>query len=169
MSICTDGLKSLYITGKNFRFCINITEKPLIISENKNQRWRTLYYYGSYGAGKIYDNNDPSNYEMFLLKNLLDVNKFVDCETVSYESYCPSELIGFNTTNQTDIWEAELIDINQTSIKCEYSSVVFCFNGTMKVNNKIFNKYNFACLDKNIEYMLELNDTSEIGLFKLIQ
>ena len=41
------------------------------------------------------------------------------------------------------------------------------FNGNMQINGKLLNKYNFANLNKGDEYNLELNDTSEVGLFKL--
>ena len=46
-----DGLKSIYIDGKNFRLCVNISDGRNSVVENLNQRWKTLYYYFVYGDG----------------------------------------------------------------------------------------------------------------------
>lgn len=164
-----DGLKSTYITGKNFRFCINIAEKNFYIEEKINQRWKTLYYYVVYGQGVGYNTYDPSKKYTFEQKKICDARLFLLWDSTTYECSEKTEIIGFNSTSEDDIWEAELIDKNQTYIKCEYPSVIFCFNGNMQINGKLLNKYNFANLNKDSEYQLELNDESEIGLFKLIQ
>lgn len=163
-----DGLKTHYIKGSNFKFCVNITEKPLFLLENKNQRWRTSYYYGVYGKGKLFDNNNPSNFENIKPKKITNVERFIDCEEVMYEAEEPCELIGFNSEYKNDRWEAELIDKNLSSIICNQLSVIICFNGYMSINNKQFQKYNFSYLQKDMEYQLKLNDHSEVGLFKLI-
>lgn len=167
------GLKSEYITGniagKTFRFCINTAKKNFSISEKINQRWLILYYYVVCGNGMGYDTNNPLIKLSWVPKKICDARLSNTWSSVSFECSEDVEIIGFNATDKNDVWKAELVDKNQTYIKSVYYSVIFCFNGNMKVNDKPFNKYNFACLDKNVEYKLELNDTSEIGLFKLIQ
>ena len=163
-----DGLRTYYLRGQNFKICINITEKPLSLLEDKNQRWRTSHYYAVYGKGKLFDNNDPTNCQILTPKTIINVEKYMECGAVMYESEEPTEIIGFNSEYHNDRWDAELINIDQTSIICESTSVIICFNGSMFVNDKEFQKYNFARLKVGEEYKLNLNETSEVGLFKLI-
>lgn len=162
-----DGLKSIYIDGKNFRLCVNISDGRNSVVENLNQRWKTLYYYLVYGDGMIYPTDDLSKQLSCEIKKIHDSRITLDWNSITFEPSEPTELIGFNTKNENDNWEAELIDKTQTSFLCDCPSVIVCFNGNMQINGKLLNKYNFANLNKGDEYNLELNDTSEVGLFKL--
>jgi len=163
-----DGLKSFYIKGENFKICINVAEKPFTLTEDKNQRWRTLFYYVvNGGQGKISDKNNPSNYEELIPKKFFNSSKFIECETVLFEATTSGEIIGFNSDNENDTWEGELLDNTLTSITCDFPSVVVCFDGEFVINQKTFKKYNFANLEPNIEYELQLNGNVAVGLFKL--
>lgn len=165
-----NGLETFYINGKNFKFCINKSNGPVSVIEDRNQRWRSIFHYIVYGNGRAYDTNNPLNSWLGESKKLYQSRIINEIESVTFESSGPIEIIGFNLDNNenNNVWEAELLDNSLTSISCKYPSVLMCFNGNIEINDSLLNKYNFAYLQKDTEYRLNFGRFCEAGLYKLI-
>ena len=76
-------------------------------------------------------------------------------------------LVGFNTLEKGQNWEGRLVKSEETVIDLDKSyrqTFLVCFNGKPIVNGKTMKRYEYARLDLNKQYNINL-DGGVLGIF----
>jgi len=152
---------------EDFSLCINIGQKDYVIAEHPNQRY-TVFYYGVYGSGKFGKVFEP-DYLFFESKydDIADVHDYVNSK-VLFEATEDFFLIGFNTLDKDVKWEAKVLtskDKKTTLDSNKGKSFLVCLNGNCSINDKKFKRCNYTEIFPGIEYVLDIEEKSAIGLF----
>ena len=168
-SLIAPKCKRYYKEGNNFSICVNIGEKGYVLAEHPNERY-TIFYYGLYGSGlfgRIFEKNSPIVLDASENK-VVDVQDYVH-DKIIFEALENFYIIGFNTLDKNIKWKAQILNCDAVSFQSQYEKTyLICFNGKPIVDGKKFKRYDYACLDIDKQYKLELSSNDVLVAFSQI-
>ena len=166
-----DGNKRFYRRCNDFAICVNIGKKGYVTAESPEDR-NTIFQYIVYGRGKAGIMFTEDHIE-FKEKELVDLRKYVHEYVMSYASE-DFFIIGFNTYDKYQKWDARLITEDETELNLRtiydkiepVSSRVFilCLDGKPIVNDKRLKRYDYSEVFFGNTYKIDLNG-GVLGLF----
>ena len=151
----------------DFCLCVNVGKKGEVMVESPAER-QTLYQYNLYGggrAGEIF----KEDYIESEVGVLLDVRKYVN-DYIIFQATEDFFTIGFNTLDKGQNWEGRLVSKDETKLNLDMirelrkETFLICFDGKPVVNEKQMKRYDYAKIDLNKDYNVELNGGA-LGLF----
>tara|TARA_B100000965_G_scaffold217427_1_gene182007 strand:+ start:1881 stop:2372 length:492 start_codon:yes stop_codon:yes gene_type:complete len=151
----------------DFCLCVNVGKKGEVMVESPAER-QTLYQYNLYGggrAGEIF----KEDYIESEVGVLLDVRKYVN-DYIIFQATEDFFTIGFNTLDKGQNWEGRLVSKDETKLNLDINrelrkeTFLICFDGKPVVNEKQMKRYDYAKIDLNKDYNVELNGGA-LGLF----
>tara|TARA_B100001250_G_scaffold317102_2_gene279554 strand:+ start:2450 stop:2941 length:492 start_codon:yes stop_codon:yes gene_type:complete len=151
----------------DFCLCVNVGKKGEVMVESPAER-QTLYQYNLYGggrAGEIF----KEDYIESEVGVLLDVRKYVN-DYIIFQATEDFFTIGFNTLDKGQNWEGRLVSKDETKLNLDIirelrkETFLICFDGKPVVNEKQMKRYDYAKIDLNKDYNVELNGGA-LGLF----
>jgi hypothetical protein len=147
----------------DFSLCVNIGEKGYVIAEHSNERY-CVFYYGLYGKGKIGKIFDP-NYIIAEEKQIYDVQYLMN-DSIAFEAIEDFHLIGFNTLDKSIKWGYQKVTKEIETINLKHKkSILICFDGKLKINDLEMKRYDYAPLNPDVEYKLNIEKDSDVFVF----
>ena len=156
--------RRFYRESGEFSLCVNIGKKDYVLAENPVDS-NTIFYYGIKGIGKL---GTMFSEDHVLVKEgeFVDVRSYLHKFRI-FHSLEDFHLVGFNTLEKGQNWEGRLVKSEETVLDLNRSYIqtfLVCFNGKPVVNDKIMKRYEYARLDLNKQYNINL-DGGVLGIF----
>jgi hypothetical protein len=98
-------------------------------------------------------------------KKLFSVKEYINCNVVG-ELNENTRIIFFNSWNKNDNWEGRLIETGTVSSTQKYAAIV-CLEGSCTIDGKEIRELEYADLNPNKEYSVNISEDSYVGLFEL--
>ena len=166
-----DANKRFYRRCDEFAICVNIGKKGYVTAESPDDR-NTIFQYIVYGRGKAGIMFTEDHIE-FKERELVDLRKYVHDYVMSYASE-DFFIIGFNTYDKYQKWDARLISSTETELdlRSYYDRVepftgrtfIICLDGKPIVNDKRLKRYDYSEVFFGNSYNIDLNG-GVLGLF----
>ncbi len=166
-----DGNKRFYRRCDEFAICVNIGKEGYVTAESPEDR-NTIFQYIVYGKGKA-GIMFTEDYIEFKERELVDLRKYVHDYVMSYASE-DFFIIGFNTYDKYQKWDARLISDKETELdlRSYYDRVepftgrtfLICLDGKPIVNGKSLKRYDYSEVFFGNSYKIDLNGGA-LGLF----
>ena len=151
--------------------CVNIGKEGYVTAESPEDR-NTIFQYIVYGRGKAGIMFTEDNIE-FKERELVDLRKYVHEYVMSYASE-DFFIIGFNTYDKYQKWDARLISNRETELNLRsiYDTVepftgrtfILCLDGKPVINGKRLKRYDYSEVFFGNSYNIDL-DGGVLGLF----
>ena len=159
--------RRFYRESGDFALCVNIGKKDYVLAENPIDS-NTIFYYGVKGIGKL-GTMFSDDYIIVKEGQLVDVRSYLHKFRI-FHSLEDFHLVGFNTLEKGQSWEGRLINDDEKILDLNvmrdlYRHIfIVCFNGKPKVNDKTMKRYEYAKIDLNKQYNINL-DGGVLGMF----
>ena len=166
-----DGNKRFYRRCDEFAICVNLGKKGYVTAESPEDR-NTIFQYIVYGKGKAGIMFTEDNIE-FKDRELVDLRRYVHeyVMSIATEDFF---IIGFNTYDKYQKWDAWLISDKETELdlRSYYDKVepftgrtfIICLDGKPIVNGKSLKRYDYSEVFFGNSYKIDLNG-GVLGLF----
>ena len=151
----------------DFSLCINMGKKGYVIAETPEER-NTIFQYIIYGGGKAGVMFEEGYFEG-RVGELMDIRKYIRKHGI-FEATEDFLILGFNTLDKNQNWEGRLVSKDETKLNLDIirelrkETFLICFDGKPVVNEKQMKRYDYAKIDLNKDYNVELNGGA-LGLF----
>ena len=146
-----DGNKRFYRRCDEFAICVNIGKEGYVTAESPDDR-NTIFQYIVYGRGKAGIMFTEDHIE-FKEREFVDLRKYVHEYVMSFASE-DFFIIGFNTYDKYQKWDARLISDRETelNLRSVYDTIepftgrtfILCLDGKPQINGKRLKRYDYS-------------------------